>query len=413
MRDYDLILFGASGFTGKLVAEYLQQTYGNGEELRWAIAGRNEHKLKAVAGELGAPDTPIILADSGDPEALAGLAAKTTVVCTTVGPYALYGSQLVQACADAGTHYCDLAGEVQWMREMIDRHEKTARGSGARIVHTCGFDSIPSDLGTLFLQQAMRERAGVPARSVKLRIHRFSGAFSGGTVASMINLMEEAARDRELRRLIADPYALLPAGCPRGDDRNEQMEARYDEDFGRWTLPFIMAGINTRIVRRSNALLDFAYGEDFRYEEAMLASRGTGRAKASLTAMAMKAGMASLAVSPLRAVAKRFLPAPGEGPSREQQARGFFDIYLYGAHPEDREKDLIARVTGDRDPGYGSTSKMLAESAVCLARDDLNCGGGFWTPASAMGRVLIERLEASAGLSFTLENAGELPVMTL
>jgi short subunit dehydrogenase-like uncharacterized protein len=402
MRDYDIVLYGASGFTGRLVAEYLLETYGNGEDLNWAIAGRSESKLRAVASELGAPDLPVIVADSGDAHALAGMAESATVVCTTVGPYALYGSALVEACATTGTHYCDLTGEVPWMHEMITRHQDAARDSGARIVHTCGFDSIPSDLGTLFLQQAMQKRYGVAAREVRLRVNRFSGAFSGGTVASMINIMEQAGRDRDVRRIMADPYALYPADCPPGSDRNDQTGAIYDADFGRWTLPFVMAGINTRVVRRSNALLDFAYGRDFSYQEAVLAPRRQGGVGARLTALGMTAGTFSLAVPPLRAVARRFLPAPGEGPSREQREKGFFDIYLYGVHPDNPDNDLIARVTGDRDPGYGSTSKMLGEAAVCLAREDLDCDGGFWTPASAMGATLIERLEDSAGLTFTL-----------
>lgn len=405
MRDYDIILFGASGFTGRLVAEYLLQRYGQDGELRWAIAGRNREKLAEVASELGAPDLPVLVADGADRETLDKLAQSSTVVCTTVGPYALYGSELVAACAQAGTHYCDLTGEVHWMRDMIDQHQQSAAASGARIVHTCGFDSIPSDLGTLFLQSAMAEQHGVPAQQVKFRVEGFSGAMSGGTVASMINMMEQAAKEPKLRRVLADPYALLPQGAARGEDGRDQTGAVFDEDFHRWTLPFIMATINTRVVRRSNALLDFAWGQDFRYDEAILAKKEQGQMGAKLSALAMTAGTASMAVPPLRALAKKFLPAPGEGPSQEQREKGYFDIYLYGVHPDDREKDLIARVTGDRDPGYGSTSKMLAEAAICLARDDLSCGGGFWTPASAMGQALIERLEANAGLTFTLEEA--------
>ena len=405
MRDYDIILFGASGFTGRLVAEYLLQRYGQDGELRWAIAGRNREKLAEVASELGAPDLPVLVADGADREALDQLAVSSTVVCSTVGPYALYGSELVAACAQAGTHYCDLTGEVHWMRDMIDQYQQSAAASGARIVHTCGFDSIPSDLGTLFLQSAMTEQHGVPAQKVKFRVKGFSGGMSGGTVASMINMMEQAAKEPKLRRVLADPYALLPQGAPRGEDGRDQTGAIFDEDLHRWTLPFIMATINTRVVRRSNALLDFAWGLDFRYDEAILAKKEQGQMGAKLSALAMTAGTASLAVPPLRALAKKFLPAPGEGPSQEQREKGYFDIYLYGVHPEDREKDLIARVTGDRDPGYGSTSKMLAEAAICLAKDDLSCGGGFWTPASAMGQALIDRLEANAGLTFTLEEA--------
>ncbi len=405
MRDYDIVLFGASGFTGRLVAEYLLREYGLEGELRWAIAGRNPEKLAAVAKELGAPQLPTLVADSDDAGSLAELAAATSVVCTTVGPYALYGSRLVKACVDAGTHYCDLTGEVQWMREMILQHQSAAQQSGARIVHTCGFDSIPSDLGTFFLQQAMQKQHGVPAVQVKYRAAGFSGAFSGGTVHSMINMMEEASRDPGLGKIMADPYSLLPEGTPRGEDVNDQTGAEYDEYFQRWTLPFVMAGINTRVVRRSNYLMDFAYGQDFRYEEATLAPARMRAPAAKIAAFAMTAGTASMGITPLRKIATRFLPSPGEGPSRKQQEEGYFDIYLHGRHPQDSDKDLIARVTGDRDPGYGSTSKMLAESAVCLARDKVDCAGGFWTPASAMGTLLIDRLIANAGLTFTLEDS--------
>ena len=401
-RKYDVVLFGATGFTGKLVAEYLLKQYGSTGELSWAMAGRSRDKLEAVSAELGAGELPLLVADSSDPGAMAELAAQTRVICTTVGPYALYGSDLVEACVNQGTHYCDLTGETQWMAKMIDAHQDAAEASGARIVHTCGFDSIPSDLGVLYLQNAMVAKHGVPAQHVKYRVAGASGTFSGGTVASLINVMEEAARDRSLRKLLADPYALNPKDAPRGDDVNDQTGAIYDEDLERWTLPFVMAAINTRVVRRSNALMDQRYGEDFRYDEAMLAPEGKGAIASKLAAAAMTAGTASLAIPPFRALAKRFLPSPGEGPSKEVREKGFFDIRIYGVHPDNRDKDMMAKVTGDRDPGYGSTSKMLAESAVCLAKDDLTCGGGFLTPAAAMGELLINRLQASAGLDFSI-----------
>ncbi|MEP5766432.1 MAG: saccharopine dehydrogenase NADP-binding domain-containing protein [Halieaceae bacterium] len=402
-RDYDVVLFGATGFTGRLVAEYLLKNYGRGE-LSWAMAGRNQAKLEQVRGDLGpeAANIPLLKADSADAQAMAELARQTRVVCTTVGPYALYGSALVEACANQGTHYCDLTGEVQWMHKMIAEHQATAAASGARIVHTCGFDSIPSDLGTLYLQNAMRDKHGVPAQHVKYRAADFAGGFSGGTVYSIINMMEEAAGNPALREVLADPYALNPPDSHRGTDKNDQTGAIYDEDFERWTLPFVMAAINTRVVRRSNALMDYAWGEDFNYDEATLAPEGHGALKAKLTALAMTGGTASLAIPPLRAIAKKFLPAPGEGPSKEQREKGYFDIRLYGVHPDDRSKDMLAKVTGDRDPGYGSTSKMLGEAAVCLAKDTLDCSGGFWTPASAMGTTLIDRLQASAGLDFSI-----------
>ncbi len=402
-REYDVVVFGATGFTGQLVAEYLLGRYGVDGEVRWAMAGRSLGKLEQVRDELKASTIPLLTADSGDMDSLTELASKTRVVCSTVGPYALYGSGLVEACVQQDTDYCDLTGEVQWMQKMISAHQATAAASGARIVHTCGFDSIPSDMGVLFLQNEMRQRHGVAACHIKYRVVGFSGAFSGGTAASMINMMEEAGRDKNLRKVLADPYALNPPGAPRGDDVNDQTGAVYDEDFERWTLPFMMAVINTRVVRRSNALMNSAYGEDFRYDEAVLAAKGQGALKSKLAAAAMTAGTASLAIAPLRAVAKRLLPSPGEGPSKKRQEKGYFDILLHGAHPTDRDKDMTVRVTGDRDPGYGSTSKMLGEAAVCLAKDQLECGGGFWTPASAMGQQLIDRLQENSGLTFSIE----------
>ena len=395
-------LDGELTITGKLVAEYLLNRYGVDGDLRWAMGGRSLRKLEQVRDELQNDSIPLITADSDDASSLKAMADQAKVICTTVGPYALYGSKLVAACAESGTHYCDLTGETQWMRRMIDAHQQGAESSGARIVHTCGFDSIPSDLGVLFLQNEMMAKHGTPACHVKYRVVRADGGFSGGTVASLINVMEEASKDRSLRKLLADPYALNPEGSERGSDVNDQTGAIWDEDLERWTLPFVMAAINTRVVRRSNALMDYRYGTDFRYDEAVLAPKGQGGMKSKLAAAAMTAGTATLAIAPLRAVAKRFLPSPGEGPSREIREKGSYEILLYGVNPEDRDKDMVAKVTGDMDPGYGSTSKMLAESAVCLAQDPLTCGGGIWTPSSAMGEQLIARLEENAGLTFSI-----------
>jgi len=409
-RSFDVVVWGATGFTGKLVAEYLLRQYGPGGELRWAIAGRNPAKLEAVRDalghELGFPvdDLPILTGDSDDEASLEALASSTRVMCTTVGPYAQYGTKLVAACARLGTHYCDLTGELPWVRSMIDAHEDQARRSGARIVPSCGFDSIPSDLGVFYLQREMRARHGVPCRRIKGRVKGFSGGMSGGTAASMLNMLEEVQKDRSVRRLLADPYGLNPEGRRSGPDVNDSVTPAWDEDFGAWTGPFVTAAVNTRVVRRSAALLDDLYGAEFRYDEAMLTGSGPlGWALAAGLAAGLGATMALGAVGPLRRLGSRFLPAPGEGPSKKQREAGWFDLRFFGAHPEDRGKSLRARVTGDRDPGYGSTSKMLAESAVCLAKDPSDPGGGFWTPASTMGDALIERLGARAGLSFSIE----------
>jgi short subunit dehydrogenase-like uncharacterized protein len=332
------------------------------------------------------------------------LAGRTKVICSTVGPYAKYGSELVAACVEQGTDYCDLTGEIHWMRRMIDAHQTAAERSGARIVHTCGFDCIPSDLGVLFVQNAMRERTGVAANHVKFRVVGSKGGASGGTIDSGINMMEEAREDPQILELNADPYALNPLNMPRGIDGLDQTSAEQDPDFQQWTAPFVMGTINTRVVRRGNALMDYAYGHDFRYDEAVLTGQGpTGFAKAAALAAGTAMIMGAMAIGPIRNLMLPMLPKPGEGPSKETQENGYFEIALLGLNPDDAEKNIRATVKGDRDPGYGSTAKMLAESAVCLATDELDVGGGFWTPASAMGTSLIERLGANAGVTFTLD----------
>ena len=406
-REFDLVLWGATGFTGRLVAEYLLGRYGaSGEDLSWALAGRSQQKLEAVRAGLGAAagDLPLVVGDADDALFTDGLAARARVVCTTVGPYARYGSKLVASCARQGTDYCDLTGELQWMRRMIDSHQGEAVASGARIVHTCGFDSIPSDLGVFFLQREMQARHGVACSRIKYRVVNFSGGFSGGTVASLLNVMAEAGSNPEVRQILADPYSINPEGQRSGPDEPDRMSPFHDEDFDAWTAPFVMAAINTRVVRRSNALLGYVYGEDFRYDEATLMGPGVlGLAKATAFTAVLGGMLGAGAVKPLRGLLARMLPSPGEGPTREQRERGFFDIKLFGEHPVDRGKSLRARVTGDRDPGYGSTAQMLGEAAVCLARDELDVGGGFLTPAAAMGEPLLARLQASAGLGFSIE----------
>jgi short subunit dehydrogenase-like uncharacterized protein len=388
----------------------LIRRHGTGGELRWALGGRNSAKLEKIRAELceeagAAADTlPIVLGDGDDEASLASLAERTSVVCTTVGPYTRYGSKLVAACAGAGTHYCDLTGEIHWMRRMIDRHQAEAEASGARIVHTCGFDSIPSDLGVWFLQQEMRARHGVPCKRVRYRVAGFAGGVSGGTAASMLAMLDEASRDPSVRRIMANPYALDPDPNRRGPDAPDAMAPAWDDGFGQWTGPFVMAACNTRVVRRTNAVLGFPYGEEFRYDEATLTGVGPGGwLKAAGLAAGLGVGMGLMTLGPIRRVLGRRLPAPGEGPSKERRERGYFDIRLSGEHPDDTGKGLRARVRGDRDPGYGSTSKMLGEVAVCLAMDELPVGGGLWTPASAMADALLPRLEAHAGLSFRIE----------
>jgi short subunit dehydrogenase-like uncharacterized protein len=400
-RDFDVIVWGASGFTGALVVEYLAQTYGVDGTLRWAIAGRNREKLETVRNACLAAaqreQLPILLADSDKPDSLAALVRQTRVICTTVGPYAKYGTPLVAACVSAGTHYCDLTGEVQWMARIIPRYQAAAATSGARIVHTCGFDSVPFDMGNWYLQKLMFERHGVFAQRVKGRVGRNRGGASGGTVASILNLLEEAGHDSSVRQQVANPYVLYPAGIPAGKDGADQSGAVYDADFKQWTSPFIMAAINTRVVRRSNALLGFPWSQDFQYDEATL---DRSRLAALRNSLASGIGLLALALGPTRRLAQRFLPKPGDGPTRAQREAGYYEVFFHGIDPRDRSHDTRVQVSADLDPGYGSTSRMLGEAAVCLAKDPLTVGGGFWTPASALGEHYFKRLTSRAGLEF-------------
>jgi short subunit dehydrogenase-like uncharacterized protein len=399
-RDFDLILFGATGFTGRLVADYIRRSTDPGLSsagLRWAIAGRSREKLEALG--LG---VPIVVGDALDPAAVRQLASRATAVCTTVGPYARYGSELVAACAAAGTHYCDLTGEVPWMRRMIDAHHDRARQAGARIVHTCGFDSIPSDLGCWAAQQAFVARFGSPARRVTAVFGEQSGGLSGGTFASAFDIAREADRDPAVRKLLADPYALDPlAGDPASEPRppaRDETSIRWEPALGTFTVPFVMAQVNTRVVRRGHALAGFPWGKNFAYREVM-STPGSLRGAAMAVGITAGLGMLQAAMSQpwLRDRLARRAPAPGEGPSAEVRARGHWIVRLVA---EGADGERLVYVASDRaDPGYGSTSKMLGEAALCLARDPLTSPGGVLTPSVAMAQPLLDRLRR-AGLTF-------------
>ncbi|WAT17708.1 saccharopine dehydrogenase NADP-binding domain-containing protein [Aurantiacibacter sp. MUD11] len=400
--QFDLVIYGATSFVGAITAENILARYGVGRDVRWAIAARSPAKLAALKERLGeaAADLPTIIANSDDEASLAAMCAQTRLVISTVGPYALYGEKLVKTCASSRTHYCDLTGEVQWIAAMIEKYEAAARESGALIVNCCGFDSIPSDLGTYFLQKHALETAGSTCETVELGVQAAKGGFSGGTVASLINVLKEAGADPALRKKLADPYLLCPDDYP--NTARQRTEARYYSDALRsWCAPFVMAGINTRVVQRSNALQNNRYGENFRYSEYTMTGDGPrGRLRSIAMTLGMGGFMGVLALSPTRWLAEKFLPKPGEGPSKEAREAGFFKIKLAGTTAS---RDVVSvRVTGDRDPGYGSTAKMLSEAALCIletAETGQN-SGGFWTPAALMGDALIERLEANAGLTF-------------
>ena len=397
-----LTVFGATSFVGQILTRYLYGRFGTDGDLRWAIAGRSERKLRELHGSLypKAAKLPQIVANAGDEKALREMCAESRVVISTVGPYALYGEPLVKICANTGTDYCDLTGEVQWIRRMIRKYEGAARASGARIVHCCGFDSIPSDLGVHFLQKHAMQKFGRTCPRVKLRVKAMRGGASGGTIASMLNVVKEASDDPELRRELANPYSLCPDGyTPQLRQPNISL-AEYDTDFKSWIAPFVMAAVNTRIVHRTNALSKQAYGADFRYDEAVLRGDGfKGRAAATSMGAGLGAFMAAAAVPPTRWVLERFLPGPGEGPSPEEQRNGFFDIRIFG---RTEGHTLQVKVTGDRDPGYGSTGKMLGQAGACLALDTpkATTPGGFWTPATIFGDRLIDRLTRYSGLRF-------------
>jgi short subunit dehydrogenase-like uncharacterized protein len=396
-RDLDVVLFGATGFVGKLTAEYLARAAP--DEARIGLAGRSQRKLEDIRDELGsrAADWPLIVADATDRAALDELAERTTAIATTVGPYRRYGMPLVEACAGAGTHYADLTGETLFMRETIERLDAPAKASGARIVHTCGFDSIPSDIGVLTLHQAAGELT-----DTTLVVRRLRGGVSGGTVASLKGTVDDVKKDRSLARILGDPYALSP-------DRDAEPElgkeadlrgAEYSEELGTWFGPFVMAPVNTRVVRRSNALQDWAYGRHFRYREVTAFGGGViGRAKALGVGGGLVALTAGLALPPSRLLLDRVLPDPGEGPKEDLVRRGFFVIEIHARTPAGERR--VCRVEAQGDPGYGATSVMLGESALCLALDGdrLPDGAGVLTPATAMGSVLADRLRA-AGQTF-------------
>src|SRR5271169_939789 len=404
--SHDLVAFGATSFVGKILCDYLWEEFGAQGAMKWAAGGRSKAKLEELRSSLGAKvgTLPLVVADAADEASLRKLCASTRVVVSTVGPYALYGEPLVKVCAESGTDYCDLSGEVQWIRRMLQRYEATARTSGARIVHCCGFDSIPSDLGVHFLQRQAIKRLGAPCPRVKMRVKVMRGELSGGTVASLMNVVKEAAADPALRKELADPYSLCPAGSAPRMRQPDVRSAEFDVDFGAWVAPFVMRAINTRIGQRTNALSKQAYGADFTYDEAMLVGRGL---KGRFAATAMAAGLAGFllagAIGPARAALERFvLPKPGQGPSPEAQRKGFFDLRFVGTTTDGRQ--IRTKVTGDRDPGYGSTGKMLGQAAACLALDIDKAAtlGGFWTPATIFGDRLIQRLTAHSGLTFEL-----------
>ena len=385
-QKFDVIVFGATGYTGKLVAEYMKDEYGDDESIKWAIAGRNMDKLMLVKNDLGLKDEiEMIEVDSSDIDALNKMTSSTKCVLTTVGPYQLYGSDLVQSCASNGTDYVDLTGEPGWMYEMINLCKEQAEKSGSRIVFSCGFDSIPFDLGVYFLQKAFIEKNGKPAERIRGRVQAMNGEFSGGTIASLGATMATLKEKPELIKVLANPFSLSEGfeGPPQPDDS----KVILDEKINMWVAPFVMAPINTKNIHRSNFLLNHMYGENFEYDEMMIAGEGED------------GKMIADAMTTANPMGGDNVPQPGEGPSKESREQGNYDVLFVA---ESGDETMQARVTGDMDPGYGSTSKMIAESALCLVKDCDTLPGGIYTPAPSMGETLISRLVQRAGLTFDL-----------
>ena len=410
--EFDVVVLGATGFTGRLVAEYLARSQDS-HRARWALAGRDLKKLEEVRRGLASltpscAELPLLVADAKDPASLDALVPRTRVVCTTVGPYARYGNDLVAACARAGTDYCDLTGEVQWMRRTIDAHHEQARATGARIVHTCGFDSIPSDLGVLMMQEHMREKHGGHLGSVRLYMGPMRGGASGGTVASMLQALDEVMADPSVRRIVANPRALDPdPRQPRNPAERDVATVRYSQEAGQWTGPFVMASVNTRVVRRSHALLGYPWGRDFLYTEVAGYGGGVkGLAQATSMTTGLGGALLALQVKPLRKLLQaKVLPAPGQGPSAEERERGYFVAQLLGEGTSPRtgrEVRLKGKVAAKGDPGYAATARMLSESALSLAFDVIPTQGGVLTPAACMGMQLVERLR-KAGMTFEVK----------
>jgi short subunit dehydrogenase-like uncharacterized protein len=388
---FDIVVYGATGFTGQLVAEYLAARYKGDGNLKWAMAGRSKDKLATVRDAIGAPaDTPLIVADASDPASLKAMVAQAKSVISTVGPYQLYGSDLLAACVSSGTDYFDLCGEPLWMRQMIEAHEATAKSTGARIVFSCGYDSVPFELGVFYAQEEAKKLFGAPANRVKGRVRTMKGTLSGGTAASMKATFVATARDLSLVALLRNPFALTPGfEGPKQPPGNKPL---FDQELDSWTAPFVMATINTRNVHRSNVLMGFPYGKDFVYDEMMLTGPGE---KGEETARRVTAAINAEKMGPSSG------PKPGEGPSKEERESGHYDLLFVAFAPDGRQARAV--VKGDRDPGYGSTSKMISECAICLLRDTPEVPAGIWTPGAAMGHRLIKRLVDNAGLTFEVE----------
>ena len=395
-KQLDLIIWGATGFTGQLVSEYINKKYSN-TALKWGIAGRNKEKASVIAKRLNIAKDRVFIADCNNIESLIKLTSKTKVICTTVGPYAKYGSNLIEACIKTNTNYCDITGETQWIRKMIDKYHSKAKENKIKIINSCGFDSIPSDMGVFYSQKKLFEKTGKYANKINMRVAGAKGGISGGTYNSLTNVLEEARVDKEVRKTLTNPYGLNPIDKHNGPDKADLQSVIFDKVSNSWIAPFVMAGINTKIVRRSHALIDFKYGSDFSYDEATLSGKGVlGQVKGYLSLIPIFFATRKKG-SFIKNIVDYVLPKSGEGPSEKTRISGYYNLRFYLTQ---QNKIYLSKVIGDMDPGYGSTSKMLAESAVCLALDKTPETYGILTPSVALGDPLLKRLQENAGLTF-------------
>ena len=396
IKKLDLIIWGATGFTGQLVSQYINKTYSS-TNLKWGIAGRNKEKIFSIAKKLKINGDRVLIAESKNLESLIKLTSKTKVICTTVGPYAKLGTNLIEACISTGTDYCDITGETQWIRRIIDKYHKLAEEKNIKIINSCGFDSIPSDMGVYYSQKRIFEKTGVYASMINMRVAGAKGGISGGTYNSLSNVLEEARIDKDVRKTLINPYGLNPVSKQFGPDKHDLQKVIFDKISKSWIAPFVMAGINTKIVRRSHALIDFKYGSDFSYDEATLTGKGvSGKIKGYISLIPIFLATRKKG-SIIKSLVDYILPKSGEGPSEIKRINGYYNLRFYLTVGN---KTYVNKIIGDMDPGYGSTSKMLAESAVCLALDKTPEKFGILTPSVGLGDSLLKRLQENAGLTF-------------
>ncbi len=409
--ECDVIVMGGTGFTGRLVVEYLIKNYGaKNDRFSWGIAGRDQKKIEKLKKSFIEIDSqvnniPFFLADSFHSQSLDKMTSSCKIVISTVGPYLEYGIPLIQSCVKNGTHYCDLTGEIPFIRESIDLFHEKAKKNKCKIIHSCGFDSIPSDLGVLLLQKYSLEKFNKVCDDVHLYVRSIKGGVSGGTISSMIKTVKYIDSHPEKRNILTSPFSLNPMDKIKNNVQQPVLKSiRWDSAFKKWTCPFLMSGINTRVVQRTNAIAQLPYGDNFKYNEVSSFNKGLrGFFKAFTTLMTLVLIQFSIRSNLVLWIFKKtFLPKPGEGPSKHQLQSGFFKLKIIGSINEIQKNSVT--VIGDSDPGYSATAKMLTESAISilLNKNEIPKQYGVLTPASGIGLSLIERLKGK-GIIFKID----------